>query len=86
VRFALLRASERQEMGRPHRTPRLAAQPLQILKSFSSSSSIRRSIAGTDTGWKPMLLYAVWSVATGSRRWFPHELESSLDAQESNVA
>jgi hypothetical protein len=25
------------------------------------------------------------AVAKGPRRWFPHDLESSLDAQESNV-
>ena len=39
------------------------------------------------TGWKPMLLYAVGRRASrrSADRWFSHDLESSLDAQESNV-
>jgi hypothetical protein len=38
-----------------------------------------------DIGWKPILLYAV-ARRDGSAELVPHDLESSLDAQESNVA
>ena len=38
-----------------------------------------------NTGWKPMLLYAV-ARRDGPWRWFRHDRDSLLDAQESNVA
>ena len=39
-----------------------------------------------DTGWKPILLYAVARRDGSAEGWFRHDLESSRDAQESNVA
>jgi membrane associated rhomboid family serine protease len=36
------------------------------------------------SGWKPDFTPA--RVAAGARRWFPHDLESSLDSPESNLA
>jgi len=38
-----------------------------------------------DTGWKPILLYA-FARRDGSAEMVAHDLESSLDAQERNVA